>query len=224
MFKRPEKPSVGEYIQEQVYPRGGWLRTARYHVARLKRVADAPHRVSRGVFAGVFVSFTPLFGVHFLIAPAIAWGIGGNIPASVVAVLFCNPLTFPFIAAGSLTLGSWMLNIQLLMMRPDRLLQSFWDATKSAWSNLMALFTEENADWTAVSEFFTNIFFPYLAGGMLLGLISGVAMAGLTLKILEAYQKRRSKWRRRRESRSEKRNVGVPAFVESDRQPKADRK
>ena len=200
MFKRPEKPSVGENIQDALYPRGGWLRAAKYHFRRLQRFADAPHRVSRGVFAGVFVSFTPLFGVHFLIAPLIAWAIGGNIAASIVAVFFCNPATFPFIAASSLTVGSWLLDTQLVMIRPDRLLLLFSDAAWSLWTNLLALFTPKTADWTAVSNFFTHIFLPYLVGGVVLGLVSGLVVARLSLSAFEAYRRRRVKWQRKRET------------------------
>ena len=224
MFKRPKKLSFGEKVQETLYPRGGWLRAAKYLFKRLQRVPDTPHRVARGVFAGVFVSFTPLFGVHFFIAPVIAWGIGGNIPASIVAVLFCNPLTFPIIAAGSLTLGSWILDIQLAMIHPDRLLQLFWDAAWSVWTNLVALVTLERADWTAFSDFLMNIFLPYLVGGVLLGLVAGLVVAGISLPVFGAYQKRRVKWRRRKkESRMTSEGAGGPVFAKKDPATKIDR-
>ncbi|RMD91547.1 MAG: DUF2062 domain-containing protein, partial [Alphaproteobacteria bacterium] len=96
-------------MRQLVYPRGGWWRAATYVWHRLRRLPDSPHRIARGIGAGVFVSFTPLFGMHFVLAALIALLIRGNVLAAVLATFFGNPLTFPLIAAASLKLGALIL-------------------------------------------------------------------------------------------------------------------
>ena len=61
--------------------------------------------------SGVFVCFTPFFGLHFVLATAIAWAIRGNILAALLATFFGNPLTFPIIAEVSLEIGSRILGL-----------------------------------------------------------------------------------------------------------------
>ena len=59
--------------------------------------------------AGVFASFTPLFGFHFLLAFTIAYFVAGNFLAAALGTFFGNPLTFPFIWAGTHKLGTFIL-------------------------------------------------------------------------------------------------------------------
>ena len=97
---------------EFVWPRGGWRRAGQYVLHRLRRLPDPPHRIGRGVAAGVFISFTPLFGLHLIGAAALAWLIGGNILAALLATFIGNPVTTPFIAVLSVGLGRWMLGAE----------------------------------------------------------------------------------------------------------------
>ena len=99
MFKRRETRSWLRAIAEFFYPRGGWRRAASYVGHRLRRLPDPPHRIARGIAAGVFVCFTPFFGLHFFMAAILAFLMQGNIVAALLATFFGNPLTFPFIAA-----------------------------------------------------------------------------------------------------------------------------
>ena len=98
-------------MREFLYPSGGWLRASSYVWHRLRRLPDDPARVARGIVAGVFISFTPFFGLHFLGAALIAWAIRGNIPAALIATFVGNPLTFPFIATASLEVGYLFLSL-----------------------------------------------------------------------------------------------------------------
>jgi hypothetical protein len=66
VFKRRTPRSYVQIVGEAFYPRGGWTRAAWYVAHRLRRLPDPAHRISRGIFAGVFVSFTPFYGLHFL--------------------------------------------------------------------------------------------------------------------------------------------------------------
>ncbi|TMV51839.1 DUF2062 domain-containing protein, partial [Thioclava sp. BHET1] len=109
VFKRRDRRSLLQILAEAVYPRGGWIRAVSYIFHRLRRLPDEPHRIARGVAVGIFISFTPFFGFHLLFAAGLAWLIGGNIIASLLATLVGNPLTFPFIMEGSVELGSLIL-------------------------------------------------------------------------------------------------------------------
>ena len=95
VFRRRDRRPIKTIVSEFFLPRGGWSRAAQYVVHRLSRLPDPPHRIARGIFAGVFISFTPFFGFHFLGAAAIAWSLRGNILAALLATFFGNPLTTP---------------------------------------------------------------------------------------------------------------------------------
>ena len=63
---------------EFVYPQGGFRRATQYLIHRMRRLPDQPHRIARGIFAGTFVNFPPLFGIQMLSAAALAWVLRGN--------------------------------------------------------------------------------------------------------------------------------------------------
>lgn len=85
------------------------MRIPRYLYHRTVRLRGTPHAIAMGIAAGVFVSWTPLIGLHFVSAFAIAFLFGGNFVAAALGTAFGNPLTFPFIWMSSWRLGSFML-------------------------------------------------------------------------------------------------------------------
>ena len=66
VFKRRNPRTWLRTVAEVFYPRGGWRRAVSYVIHRLRRLPDPPHKIARGVAAGVFVCFTPFFGFHFV--------------------------------------------------------------------------------------------------------------------------------------------------------------
>lgn len=80
-----------------------------YLVKRVLRLTATPHAIAAGVAAGVFVSFTPFLGFHFLLAAVLAWLIGGNLVAAAIGTGIGNPLTFPFIWGTTLETGKFIL-------------------------------------------------------------------------------------------------------------------
>ncbi len=177
---------------ESIYPRGGWWRAANYVLHRMRRLPDQPHRIARGVAAGVFISFTPLFGFHFLGAVAIAWLIRGNILAALLGTFVGNPLTTPIIAVTSVALGRWMLGIEGTLS-PHRIFNDSARAVSDLWHNAGAIFTDAVTRWDGLAVFFDDIFLPYLIGGILPGIAVSVAFHYLTLPLFHAYQKHRAK-------------------------------
>ena len=191
MFRRPNRPTFFGRVRRVFYPEGGWRRAAVYQFHRMRRIKDTPSSIAKGIFVGTLVSFTPFFGLHFGIAPLGAWAIGGNMLASLVGVLACNPLTFPFIAVGALSLGAWLLGTEAPAVSHAALAGNFIDFGKSLWMNFTALFTERTADWAPLAEFTEEVFLPYLVGGTALGIVAGTAASILAKRVVAAYQKRR---------------------------------
>jgi len=72
VFKRRKNLSIMKKIREGILPEKGWSRAIEYMMARIKRLPDSPKNISFGVAIGVFVSFSPFFGIHVLLAFIIA--------------------------------------------------------------------------------------------------------------------------------------------------------
>lgn len=175
-----------------IYPRGGWRRAGTYVLHRLRRLPDRPHRIGRGVAAGVFVSFTPLFGFHFLSGAAVAWIIRGNVLAALLATFVGNPVTLPFIALASVGLGRRILGLPG-ELSTHLIFREFTRATGEIWHNIRSIFGPETAHWDRLWDFHQQIFLPYWVGGVILGLIVSVGTHYLTVPVFKAYQRRREK-------------------------------
>lgn len=205
VFKRRDKRSWPRIVAETFWPRGGWRRAALYVKHRIRRLPDKPHRIARGIFCGVFASFTPLYGLHFVVAFVLARLIGGNILAAFLSTFVGNPITFPFIAAISLKLGYGILGLEMRhdVARPLHeggaeamnagLMAKFSGAFADLWANFRAIFTHDVANWHRLELFYDDVFLPYLVGGILPGLLAGGVAYRLTLPLITAYQKRRQK-------------------------------
>ena len=94
--------------------------------------------------------------MHFLFAAIFAWILRGNIMAALLATFFGNPLTFPLIGSVSMELGSYLLqqpNIPL-----PQVLAAFSNAALELWRNSIALFTEAQAEWGRLEQFWQYVF------------------------------------------------------------------
>lgn len=191
IFRRRDKRSWLRFVTESLWPRGGWGRAAQYVKHRLRRLPDHPHRIARGIFAGILASFTPLYGFHFLTAALFATVVRGNILASLLATFAGNPLTFPFIAAISLKCGHWILGSRFVEDSDSTLVEKFGSAFSEVWQNLRAIFTPERAHWEGLRVFFDEVFLPYLVGGIVPGIIAGLIAYYVSLPLIAAYQNRR---------------------------------
>lgn len=203
VFKRRNPRTYLETVREFFYPKGGFRRAGRYMLHRMRRLPDKPHRIARGVFAGTFVNFPPVYGVQILSALLIAWIMRGNFLAAIIFTFLSNPITTPFIAMGSLKLGHWMLGIEAPMTFMT-VYAAFADAGMQLWHNFTAVFTHEHAEWDKLVEFFRFIFWPYLIGSIIPGLIAATIAYYMTLPVIRAYQKLRE---HKAKERSEKRRM-----------------
>lgn len=198
VFRRRNKRTTMEWLRASVYPKGGWLRAAGYVRHRLTRLPDPPHRIARGIWAGVFISFTPFFGFHFFAAALIARALQGNIMAAILGTFFGNPLTFPLIAFGSVQLGHLILNTGVEAVPASQILSSFAYAGGEIWNNIVAMFTAEDVRWSHLRHFYYGLFKPYLIGGLLPGVVTATICYYVSLPMIAAYQSVRQKRRRMR--------------------------
>ena len=112
LFRRRKKLSRWVRLQRFVWPNMSWGRVLRYWTFKLKRLQGSPYAIACGFACGAAVSFTPLIGFHFILAAVLAWALRGNIIASAIGTAVGNPWTFPFIWAGIIWLGTWILGYE----------------------------------------------------------------------------------------------------------------
>ncbi|WP_113910647.1 DUF2062 domain-containing protein [Roseovarius dicentrarchi] len=194
VFKRRDKRSFWRTVGAFFWPKGGWTRAARYVKYRVTRLPDPPHRIARGIFVGVLVTFSPFFGLHFVLAALISKIIRGNIVAALLATFVGNPLTFPAIAASALQTGYFILGTGSGRTAEDvhlTLGAKIVGAMADLKHNFMAMFTDETAHWSKLAVFYDEVFLPYLIGGIIPGLICAIAAYYFSLPVILVYQKRR---------------------------------
>ena len=191
VFKRRNRRSVLQIVGDAIWPKGGWGRAFHYVKHRVRRLPDSPERIARGIFAGLFTTFTPFYGVHFVIAALLARILHGNILAALMATFFGNPLTYLPIGVISLKTGHFLLGTEFDEEVDASLVDTFIGAGQDFLDNLLALFTDADADWAKLSQFYDEVYFPYMVGGILPGIVAGLVGYYLSVPLISAYQKRR---------------------------------
>lgn len=192
VFKRRDRRSIGQILRTALWPRGGWARAFHYVKHRVRRLPDTPEKIGRGVAAGVFASFTPFYGFHFLLAALISWILRGNILAALLGTFFGNPLTYVPIGVLALQTGHFILGSSYDDRIEVSLLGKFAGAGQDLWNNVLALFTGRIPHWDGLILFYHDVFLPYLVGGIGPGILISVICYYLTLPLVRAYQNRRS--------------------------------
>ncbi|WP_107497343.1 DUF2062 domain-containing protein [Thalassobius sp. I31.1] len=191
VFKRRDKRSNLVVLRDFFWPKTGWKRAYLYVKHRLQRLPDPPHRIARGIFAGVFTSFTPFFGLHFFVAAFISFILRGNVIAALLATFFGNPLTFPFIGLSSLKLGQYLLGLMGRDVPAAVVDQQDVGVGATLWRNFLAMFNDQDANWGFLWDFYNTFFLPYFVGGIIPGLIAGIICYYITVPVIDLYQKRR---------------------------------
>lgn len=109
LFRRRKPLPTWERLWTLVWPRRSFWRSMQYYAKRVLRLTATPHAIAAGVAAGVFVSFTPFLGLHFILAGVLAWVIRGNVVAAAFGTAIGNPLSFPLIWGATLETGKFIL-------------------------------------------------------------------------------------------------------------------
>ena len=192
MFRRRERRSVFRFFYEVVFSLKGISRAIEYIGMRLKRIPDTPHKISLGMSCGIFASFTPLFGLHFLIAGLLSYLFRANVLASLIGTFVGNPVTFPIITVFNLKLGEWILgSSEYSSGDGGKIFEGFLDFIFLIYKSF---FTEgsigENRT-PKMNEFLNGVFVPYSLGGLILGIFISIMSYFLLRPLVSTYQKKR---------------------------------
>ncbi|MGY3438251.1 MULTISPECIES: DUF2062 domain-containing protein [unclassified Marinovum] len=191
VFKRRDKKPTLRAVWEFFWPRGGWTRAARYVKHRLRRLPDPPEKIARGIWAGVFTTFTPFYTMHFVVAATLAIIMRGNILAALLGTFFGNPLTYVPIAVVALTTGNFLLGTELSPHVERTLMGKFVDAGEDLTSNFWAWIKGAPQDWHGLEVFWDTVFYPYMIGGIIPGIIVATIAYLVAEPLIRAYQARR---------------------------------
>ncbi|MEO1919430.1 MAG: DUF2062 domain-containing protein [Paracoccaceae bacterium] len=190
ILKRRDKQSLFQRLRALLFPGKGWNRSLKYVGHRIKRLPDTSHKIALGAAIGTFVCFSPILGVHMAMALILVYILRANLIAAFITTVFGNPVTYPFIAAVSLSLGRVVLGQNAKDDDFQRLHTTFWNAFTDFWQLIKSWFgAAERPD--GLGDFFTNMFLPYLVGGTIIGLVLGAAIYFLLKPAISAYQYRR---------------------------------
>ncbi len=203
VFRRREKRSFLKFFWEVMLSLKGLSRAIEYIKIRIKRIPDTPHKISLGVSCGIFASFTPFFGLHFLIAGLLSYLIRGNVLASLIGTFVGNPITFPFITLFSLKLGEILIGkSQSTKYDGGEIFEGFLDIIFLFYKKFFTdgSFVEKSSP--KANEFIYSVFLPYSLGGLILGVLGAILSYFLLRPLVDTYQKRRQK---RKKIRQEKR-------------------
>lgn len=173
LFRRRRQDDFWGRARTFLWPRRSFARSGRYFAKRVLRLTAAPHAVAAGVAAGVFASFLPYPGTHFIIAAATAWLIGGNLLASAFGTAFGNPLTFPFMWGASYEFGRFILEGRA----PG-------EPRLDLWSTIWHL---------DLGELWEPLLKPATVGALPLGFAAGLVFYVLTRWAVAAFREQRQK-------------------------------
>ena len=143
-----------------------------YYKLRLARLPDSNYAISSGFACGAMVSFTPLLGLHFVLAVIFAYLIRGNFIAALIGTVVGNPITFPFIWGLIYKIGTYLTNIKL-----------------------QKITHEINFDMIVNQTY--DIFFPMLVGGIIIGPLVWIITYYVIYSFVASFKKRRNKKNKR---------------------------
>ncbi len=135
---------------------------------KLARLPASPHAIASGFACGSMVSFTPLLGLHFILAIVFAYLMRGNIVAALLGTIVGNPVTFPFIWGLIYKVGAFVISTKHI------------EFNNEIHFNMIITQTYE-------------IFLPMLLGGAILAIPVWIITYILTHSFISSYKKSKIK-------------------------------
>jgi len=139
----------------------------RRFIDRVKKLDGDPHYIAMGMAIGIFVSITPTMPFHTVLAVSLAFIFRGSKAAAVLGVWFSNPFTAPFFYVGSYKVGIYLLGNRV----PFNL----------KYESLLEL-----------ANLGINVTIALIAGGIILGILPGIASYFITRKIFTTIRSKRA--------------------------------
>ena len=157
-----------------------------------------PESVARGVGLGLFVGFALPLGTHIIIGIPLAFIMRANKFLMLLFTMPVNPYTITFFYPAQCWIGAKLMGSPLTM--------------KVIKKDFAHVFSDPS--WTSFKELGSDVMWPLLLGGLLIGLITGFIGYFATLGMVQRYRMKREKALRRRLSVSSKREKTVCMKVE----------
>lgn len=145
----------------------GLMLKVKEQARRVLGLNDTPHRTALAFAVGVFIAFSPLLGLHFILAIISAWLFRLNRVAILVGAFVNNPWTFT-----PITLSSTWFGIELCCKANQ--------IPPINWENITV------ANMTAQLK---SYLFPFVLGSTLLGLVFSVIAYFAMLWMISQYRK-----------------------------------
>ena len=139
----------------------------REFVGRVKNLEGDPHYVAMGMAIGVFIGITPTMPFHTVLAVALAFILRGSKVAAALGVWFCNPITAPIFYWGSYKAGMYLLGNH-------------------------APFDVKFESILELLDLGMDVTIAMIAGGVILGILPGIASYFITRKIITTLRLRRA--------------------------------
>jgi uncharacterized protein len=138
----------------------------REFVQRIKNLEGDPHYVAMGLAIGVFIGITPTIPFHTVLAVALAFILRGSKVAAALGVWFSNPITAPIFYWGSYKAGMYLLgNPAPFDIKYESILE--------------------------LLDLGMDVTIAMIAGGIILGILPGIASYFITRKIITTIRLRR---------------------------------
>lgn len=206
VFRRRSPLTVLQRLREFVWPRMGFRRAFRYVGFRVLRLPGSAYAIAGGFAWGAAISFTPLIGMHFILAGLGAWLTRCNVLASAIGTVVGNPWTFPFIWAFVYRVGEVIIGMDPAEAPALETLVELFNKIWGVVGNwiLFIVGLEDTIRASHSTETLLtairNVFWPMLVGSLPVGLGVWLLFYVPLKKLVEGYQRRRQ---RRREKKAE---------------------
>ena len=132
----------------------------------------SPYAISSGFACGSMVSFTPLLGLHFILAVIFAYIMRGNVIAALIGTVVGNPLTFPFIWGVIYKIGTYVTTIKHVKLNQDI-----------------------NFDMIINQTY--EIFFPMFVGGIIIAPMVWIITYFIIYSFVSSFKNRKTKYQNR---------------------------
>ena len=139
----------------------------REFIDRVKKLEGDPHFVAMGLAIGVFISITPTIPFHTVLAVSLAILLRGSKVAAALGVWFSNPVTAPIFYWGSYKLGMYILGNR-------------------------APFDVKYESILELLDLGMDVTIAMIAGGVILGVLPGIASYFITRKIITTMRLRKA--------------------------------
>ena len=139
-----------------------------YYKLKLARLPASSYAISAGFACGSMVSFTPLLGLHFVLAVVFSYLLRANYIAALIGTIVGNPISFPFIWGLIYKVGAFIVD------RSD--------------NNLIP-----NINFEIIIKQTYDIFIPMLVGGAVLAIPVWLLTYFITYSFVSSFKKARIK-------------------------------